>query len=296
MTTIAGLHHLPGDNAFDEPDCTGFELNPTAQQVYEDQKNDDKLKAYVKEIIRVVQEQFRDINFEAGMENPALAAAAAGGDQAARDALQKIAGGKIFGKTACFGSMHFKHKNIYAFVMDARPAVSTVLFNGNNFDLNGANLELNDNQLPGDDKSISGLFNRELGTPEAEASTFVTYRWDDPETEADDVPNFFEEGVVPGTSCKRSYIEVADLTELLKSFLPPGTPPTLYIFGSGTYPGDEACAGDGETPTEPEMPTEEDDGDGCAIAGAGHTSQSTLLNLFLIASVLFSVAFLRRRV
>ena len=37
-------------------------------------------------------------------------------------------------------------------------------------------------------------------------------------------------------------------------------------------------------------------GGGCIIAGTGNTSQSTLLNLFLIVSVLFSVAFLRRRV
>ena len=40
---------------------------------------------------------------------------------------------------------------------------------------------------------------------------------------------------------------------------------------------------------------QEDDDDGCAIAGAGHTSQSTLFNLFLVASVLFSAVFLRKR-
>ncbi len=49
-------------------------------------------------------------------------------------------------------------------------------------------------------------------------------------------------------------------------------------------------------PEMPEMPEMmEDDDDGCAIAGAGHTSQGTLLNLFLVASVLISVVFLRRR-
>ncbi|MDE0476741.1 MAG: hypothetical protein OXI02_01575, partial [Candidatus Dadabacteria bacterium] len=58
-----------------------------------------------------------------------------------------------------------------------------------------------------------------------------------------------------------------------------------YIFGSGTYP---------EEGMMPEGMATGDDDDGCAIAGAGHTSQSALLNLFLVASVLFSVAFLRR--
>ena len=43
-------------------------------------------------------------------------------------------------KAACFGAEpgHFKHENIYAFIMGADLATSTVLFNGNNFDLNGA--------------------------------------------------------------------------------------------------------------------------------------------------------------
>ena len=36
-------------------------------------------------------------------------------------------------------------------------------------------------------------------------------------------------------------------------------------------------------------------GGGCTITGTSNTSQGTLLNLFLMASVLFSVVFLRRR-
>ena len=35
-------------------------------------------------------------------------------------------------------------------------------------------------------------------------------------------------------------------------------------------------------------------GGGCTITGTSNTSQGTLLNLFLTASVLFSVVFLRR--
>ena len=36
-------------------------------------------------------------------------------------------------------------------------------------------------------------------------------------------------------------------------------------------------------------------GGGCTIAGTSNRSQGALLNLFLIASVLFPVVFLRRR-
>ena len=103
--------------------------------------------------------------------------------------------------------------NIYAFVMGADLANnSTVLLNGNNFDLNGTNLELDDDQLPGDDKSIARLFNRELGAenPGIGDSAYGHYRWDDPTNDTDDVENFLRDGKVPGTSCKKSYIEVAE--------------------------------------------------------------------------------------
>ena len=86
---------------------------------------------------------------------------------------------------------------------------------------------------------------------------------------------------------------MADIDALLPD-TPVEVPEALYIFGSGTYPADDVCAsgdgGDGDGDGG-------DGGDGgCAITGAGHTSQSTLFNLFLIASVLFSVGFLRRRI
>ena len=114
---------------------------------------------------------------------------------------------------------------------------STVLLNGNSFDLNGTNLELDDDQLPGEDKSIARLFNRELGgNPAIGDYATVSYHWDDPTDDTDDVENFLRDGKVPGTSCKRSYIEVANINAQIQG------PPVLYIFGSGTYPGDAACA------------------------------------------------------
>jgi len=298
VTVIAGLHHAEGDSAFDLPDCSAFTLEPDAETVFGD-PSDANLEAYVKSVIGVSQQLIADITsdvFEEFIEGGGslldLQANPAEGEK-----LLEGVSARLFDKAACLGSGDFKHGNIYAFIMDANPDVSTVLFNGNNFDLNGAGLELNDDSLPGDDKSISGLFARALGAAEIGDNAYVNYRWDDPTTPDDDVENFFRDRKVPGTSCKTSYIEVADLNaltpdvlaELLNvpaSLIASFFEPTPYIFGSGTYPGDEVCAsgGDGDSGD-----------DGCAIAGAGNSSQSTLLNLFLVASVLFSVVFLRRR-
>ena len=288
ITVIAGLDHAEDDSAFMLPDCSDFMLDTTAQDVYESQSDTD-LEAYVKSAIGVVQQQVKtatDAQTAEFFMNPGnnpldlLNQTSAAFMEFNRGILQKL-----YSKVACFGTEPLKHENIYGFIMSANPMAASVLFNGNNFDLNGATLELVDDQLSGE-QNIARLFNQKLGNPVNGASTYVNYHWDDPTTTDDDVPNFFEDRKVPGTSCKRSYIEVANINALLPD--PPGAeiPEVLYIFGSGTYPGDDVCdSGDGG-----------DGGDGCAIAGAGHTPQSTLLNLFLIASVLFSVVFLRRRI
>ncbi|MCY3827102.1 MAG: hypothetical protein OXG10_06985 [Candidatus Dadabacteria bacterium] len=272
VTTIAGLHHAEDDSAFSVPDCAEFMLDTSAEDVFESQ-SDASLENYVKGVIGVFQRRMADITAEVFSDS----------DPAKQEEIRLKIGARVFDKIACFGSGDFEHENIYVFVMDANLEASTVLFNGNNFDLNGASLELNDDSLPGDDKSIARLFNRELGEG---TSTYVNYRWDDPTTEADDIEGWFEMDSVPGTSCKRSYIELADLNALTAEAvtkatgLPFPSPERPYIFGSGTYPGEGPCS---------------DDDDGCAIAGTGHTSQSALLNMFLIASVLFSAVFLRRR-
>ena len=305
ITVIAGLHHADDDSAFDLPNCDEFTITPNAEAVFND-SSEENLVAYVQGVIGVSQQVIADATvaeLQAFMGSGRMLTDLAGDPTILPELLMGV-NGRLYDKAACFGSGHFKHENIYAFIMGADLATSTVLFNGNNFDLNGANLELDDDSLPGDDKSIAGLFSRELA---GGTSATVHYRWDDPTTDEDDVENFFRDRKVPGTSCKTSYIEVADLNAktvqaiadltgfpatLIQSFFEP----TPYIFGSGTYPGEGLC---GELPEEmmpEEMMPESDDDDGCAIAGTGHTSQSTLLNLFLIVSVLFSVVFLRRRV
>lgn len=272
LTFIAGLHHEEDDPAFKEPACEGFALETTAEDVYEDPTNDENLEAYVKGVIKVAQEEFAGTVTASIQESPGLM-----GPARTIDILRRA-----YDQSACYRIGDLKHGNIYTFIMEAEAdpeEPATVIINGNNFDLNGTNLELNDDRLSGE-QNIARLFIQELGNVEAGSSAYVNYHWDDPTNPNDNVANFLENNQVPGTSCKRSYIEVADIT----GALPPGLPlgPTLYIFGSGTYPGDDVCE------------AEDDDG-GCAIAGTGHTYKGALLNLFVIAFVLFPVALLRRR-
>lgn len=310
VTNIAGLHHEVDDTALVPPDCTGLTLGTTAQDVFDD-PSDANLEAYVKDVIRAVQEDVGNITVDeigkrsdVDLNNPTSLAVLA--EPAKAKELNSKVTTRIQERLFCFGSGDFNHENIYVFVMGADLENSTVLVNGNNFDLNGGNLELEDEELDHSDKTIAALFNRELA---GGTSAYANYRWDDPTTDADNIENWFEMNSVPGTSPKRSYIEVADLNgevanavaeatspplpvELVKSSLSAVTGgPQLFIFGSGTYGTPDMIDDMDDIVDEA---ADADSGGGCAIAGTSNTSQDTLLNLFLIASVLFSVVFLRR--
>ena len=266
ITFIAGLHHRENDSAFVEPVCTGFKLTPSAEDVHGD-PTDKNLEDYVKGVIRVAQAQFAR----------AFGAAVAQGGSPQQIQLNTLT--NLNDQSACYRVGDLRHGNIYTFIMEAKSdpeEPAAVIINGNNFDLNGTNLDLNDDRLSGE-TNIAKLFSQELGDVEIGSSTYVNYHWDDPTNLDDNVANFLENKKVPGTSCKRSYIEVASITAMV-----PSLNPTLYIFGSGTYPGDDVCKID-------------DDDGGCAIAGTANTYKGALLNLFVMASVLFPVVFLRRR-
>ncbi len=275
VTNIVGLRHAVDDSAFVPPGCEGLELATTAAQVEEDHT---KLQAYVQSVIDAVQKDVAKISQEEAVKalaaNPSLDPISNLDD---RQTLAALVQGpitlRIQERLFCFGSEDFKYGSIYAFVMDADPAQSTVLVNGASFDLNGYNLDLNDNLLEGE-RNIARLFHEKLGAVEVGASATVEYHWLKP----GDTPTamWFEDRMVPGMSPKTSYIEVADLNAQIVPH--PGE--WLFIFGSGVYP--ESTPADGN------------DG-ACTIAGASNTSQGALLNLFLVASVLLSVVFLRRR-
>ena len=289
VTTIVGLHHAEDDPAiFLPPLCDSLTIETTAKDVYDD-PTDANLKAYVKSIIKVAQEQVAAINIRLFTENPVLGGKAVAGDPQAEKEFGALVLQELYDVVACFGnSPGTKHESIYAFVMGTDPA-GTVLLNGNNFGLIGLDLQVNDDKLPGEDKSIASLFRNALtggsGEPQDGQTAFVDYRWDDPTTDEDNIDNWFVDKSVPGNSPKRSYIEVANLN----GKLPPPTPPMLFIFGSGIYnPAGSGGGGNGGSSGG------SDDG-GCAIAGAGHASQGALLGLFLTAALVFSAAFLRKR-
>ncbi len=286
VSTIVGIDHNENDPAFTKPDCSEFKLDISAKDVFED-PTDENLVAYVEGIINEAQELVGKITNEQVAEFMRKGRDLSDSTEVME--LEIAIGNEMFAKTYCLRSGDLNYKNIYGFIMEAAPTNPTVLINGNDPNLNGSNLDLNDTRLSGQ-QNIAKLFSEKLGELKNGMSAYVNYHWDDPENEDDDVENFFRDKNVPGTSCKRSYIKVANLNERVQ-----GAEESLYIFGSGTYPGDDACEEE-EKEEQPETAaTEDDDDGGCAIAGTGHTSQDALLNLFLTASVLFSVVFLRRR-
>ena len=317
VTNIAGLAHKLGDDAFNEPNCSGLELDTTAADVEGDQT---KLEAYVTDVIGAVQEDVKNIALEEvgevtgiNLTDPNLSLTQAeliavlaplATMVAELDSKLKT---RIQERLFCFGSGDFKHESIYPFIMGADLANSTVIVNGNSFDLNGGNLDLTDNQLRGE-QNIAKLFNNALGggLPSVGASATVKYHWLKPGDTPVDM--WFERKVVPGNSPKTSYIEVADLnkrlleelvaiTNLPDTIFSPFFPPELYIFGSGVYPEDDGMMDDMDDMDDiVDEVVDAVSGGGCTIAGTSNTSQGALLNLFLIASVLFSVVFLRRRV
>ena len=301
VTNIAGLIHDATDPAFVPPDCEDLELATTAAEVETDET---KLEDYVKSVIDAVQKDVAKINVDTTIEVAGgndIASLATLRDPAKQKEITDRVTTKIQERLFCFGSGKFKHGSIYPFIMGADLDNSTVLVNGNSFDLNGYDLNLVDNQLQGE-QNIAKLFNNELGgNPMAGDYATVEYHWLKPGDQPDP-PDWFEQEVVPGKSPKTSYIEVADLNGMVidalvratgvpASLLIANSPdletPQLYIFGSGIYPEEGMMPG--------EMMGEGGDGGGCTITGAGHKSQSALLNLLLVASVLFSVVFLRKR-
>ncbi len=307
LTAVVGLHHKNRDdndktkldetNPFSKPDCPGFlELGTTAKKVSEN-PTEANLKAYVREAIESLNNAVAEgMSTLVGKQNTLDLSTPV----KQLDFAEKIAI-KLNSLAGCMSLGEFKHENIYLFVMTATPE-GTVFVNGNNADLNGLTLELEDEELDGDDKKgddkkIVTLFrnalipqNRKEKKPKVGDSAIVEYRWSDPaKNGADLIKDWLEKKSVPGTTPKKSYIQVTDITSGIDEKIRkiPGLDQllddvTLKIVGSGIYP----------TPT---TPATKDDDDGCAIAGTDHSSQNALVNLLLITSVLFSIVFLRRR-
>lgn len=160
----------------------------------------------------------------------------------------------------------WRHVSTYIWIMDDQ---GNVIFNGGNRNIEQTNL-LGGGQNPTLVEIIERLIAASKETEEDDR--FVEYDWDDPAIEGDEAPG----GGAGGSSPKLGYVE---------PFANPSNPNQIFIFGSGLYLG----------PETPEMETPDDGG--CAISGTENTTKSSLLNLFLVMSVLFfAVSFKRRLV
>ena len=272
------------DHAEDAPgrliplDCSAFRLSTTAKDVEEEKDPEmkrDLLKQYVESFVEAVLGIMRQ-----KLREVAIAGFDLGTGEGQRELVSRF-----YEEAPCLISGDFKHGTVYPFVMD--PQAGTSFFNGLDFDLHGLSVSLEDpNPIPYNDQgdiesNVLRAFQKaltngsgDLADLEAGNSAFVTYHWDNPLIEEDNVEDFLSMGVVPGDSIKESYLQVVNITppELGSS-----AREALLVFGSGIYP-------------------EVDDDGGCVIASTDNVPQGALLNLFLIASVLFSVVFLRKRV
>ncbi|MCY3826277.1 MAG: hypothetical protein OXG10_02690 [Candidatus Dadabacteria bacterium] len=296
VTVIAGLDHAENESAFVRPDCTSLnslaEQNPNYTSAME--VNDkESLRKYVESVIDLGSKLVGQVGLELFREHSELFSKIAGGKATAEEVREarKLTSGKLFEKVACFGNEDpdngpvVKHGEIYSFVMDT-DADATVLVNALNPSLNGLDLQVTDPD-PIDGANIAELIRDAVfdaqGNPK-EKGEFVEYHWLKPGD--DPIDNWFEDKVVPGNSRKISYVRAANLNTSGIG------PDALYIVGSGIYPTDMMPD---DMPDD--MRTEDAVSDGgCTIAGENNMSQSALLNLFLVASVLFPVVFLRRRI
>ena len=275
FTLIAGFHHAEDAEFIKKTDCAALTIKTNAKDVYEaNEDQEEVLKGFVQAIIsryegavrKEIAECFGSPDCRGRLEEKPL------------HIINKIYS-RGTSQSPCLARKdgNLRYKSIYAFIMavasnsDASGTV-TVITNGNNPQLNGLFL---DRTTDKEGNNIADVIRKAVsddeGTPVGGKGGFVTYYWSNPELMGSDAtPNWLEEHLSPGTSLKRSYVEVTELPAKFPQFI-------LFIVGSGIYP------------------TEDNDDGACAIAGTRNTFQSALLNLLLIASVLFSVVFLRRR-
>ena len=235
-----------------------------------------------------------EIALQLGEESPGLVLLAAGGVpgatpeqiQSAEEELGEKSVEIALRTTGCIGGGDYSEGSIYPFMLE--PEEGLAVLNGLDFHLYGVSVSLTDpDPIQCDGANILEAFNNAVTNGSGDLADlavgnngFVTYHWDHPEDPGDNNEGYLEKNEVPGFSIKKGYIEVIDTTP--PEFAALGAPPTWRIVGSGIYLDDAEYCKEGS--------------EGCAIAATANTPQSALLNLFLIASVLFPAVFLRKHI
>ena len=289
---VMGLHHAEDDYKLiekDNPNCNNdplYSLSVTAKQVDDEEDPQEKEKLlvqYVKEVAEKFRERSVRIVLQIFREDPRLFS---GLVPDAEEEIGKRSVQIALKTTSCIAEGDYREGSIYPFMLE--PDEGLAVLSGLDFHRYGLSVSLTDpDPIQCDGANIlEALRNAvtngsgDLADLAAGNNGFITYHWDDPGTPEDNNEGYLERDEVPGSSIKKSYIEVIDTTppELAAS----GAPPTWRIVGSGIYLDDaEYC---------------KEDDEGCAISATANTPQSAVLNLFLVASVLFSAVFLRTRV
>ena len=293
ITTMTGFHHAADDPIAQRPNCDDFNFTVTAKQL-EDETDPGMKKELLKQFVQEVIDTTKKL-----ITNTGLTLFQEGILPGSPGYNQHFAG-RIYESAPCFQKEpDLRYGSIYAFIMD--PIRGVAFLSGNDFTRNGLSVSLDDpNPVPYDGTNIepnvlTAIHRTLTDTPPPDTpnlndigdgdSGFFTYHWAHPINTELNISDYLDRNEVPGRALKESYIEVVDIAQGQGN-------PAYFVFGSGIYLEEDDGMDDGTD----DGTMAEDDDDGCSIAATGNAPQSTLLNLFLIASVLFSAVFLRKRV
>ena len=169
----------------------------------------------------------------------------------------------------CWRILPWKYGAVYVFILTED---KLVFFNGNTPVLENGTLDVRDDNECDVGNEVVRVINgdprecKDLGLLPENPDGFVEYLWEDP---TDDIPPVVQEGRALGDVPKLSYVKKISFPNFLNG--------ENLIIGSGFHP--EVSGGD----------------DGCAIAGSGNKIKNTVFSMFLIVSVLFSVASWKNR-
>ena len=175
---------------------------------------------------------------------------------------------ELINSVSCFRVSPWKNDSVYLFAMTADTRL--VVLNGNtpSFENTSLNVE-DDNGTNVGDLLVEAVSDLSSASESPGEGAFVEYLWDDPTTPDDDIRDSqgnLIPGKAPGNSPKTTYV----------TWIPSTDGEGQIIWGSGIYP-------------------EQDDGDGCVIAGSPDAPLGALLNFFMTALLLLPAVFLGKR-
>lgn len=170
---------------------------------------------------------------------------------------------ELINSVSCFRVSPWKNDSVYLFAMTADTRL--VVLNGNTPSFENKSLDVED----GNGTNVGDLLAEAVSGLSSGEGAFVEYLWDDPTTPDDDIRDSqgnLIPGKAPGNSPKTTYV----------TWIPSTDEEGRIIWGSGIYP-------------------EQNDGDGCAVAGGPDAPWGAALNFFMTVLLLLPAVFLGKR-